>query len=111
MRNYQLEQRLCDAIKKHQVIRISYKGQNYSRTFEPYIIYRSTHDKILLGGTQKKDDSQPLKKPQPHNFEVELISALTITDETFEYDERFDPAHDLYRNRTICVIQRVKVSE
>jgi hypothetical protein len=111
MRNVLLENKLCDAIKRHQVIRLRYKGQLYSRTFEPYIIYRSTKDNILLGGTQTKDDSQPLKPATPHNFEIELITALTVTDATFKYDERFDPTADIYRNGILCVINRVKVSD
>lgn len=111
MRHYTLERQLCEAIKKHQVIRLQYKNQYYSRTFNPYIVYHSPSDsdRILVAGTQTKDDSQPLKGATPHKFEVQLISALTITDKTFEYDTRFDPALDEYRNGIICVIKRLKV--
>lgn len=111
MRNIPLEQKLCDAIKRHRIVSLRYKGQLYSRTFEPYIIYRSTKDKILLGGTQTRDDSQPTKPPEPHNFEVKLISALTVTDDVFKYDDRFDPANDIYRNGIICIIKRLKVED
>lgn len=111
MRNVALETRLCDAIKKHRVIRLRYKNQTYSRTFNPYIIYRSSEDNILLGGTQTTDDSKPHKPPTPHKFEVGLITSLTITDETFEFDDRFDPTRDEYHNNIICVIQRIKIAE
>jgi hypothetical protein len=110
MRNPQLEGALCDAIKKHLAVRLSYKRQNYSRTFEPYIVYRSTRDNILVAGWQTKDDSEPSKAPEWHNFEVELISALKITDKTFEYDVRFNPALDIYRKGVVCVIERLKVT-
>lgn len=109
MRNHNLEKKLCDAIKKHNVIRLRYKGQLYSRTFEPYVIYTSTKDKILIGGTQTKDDSQPLKKAEPHNFEVGLITALEVTDKVFQYDKRFDPNDEIYRNGIICVLKRESI--
>src|SRR5437868_6822578 len=110
MRNLLLEQQLCEAMKRHQIIRLRYKGQNYSRTFEPYIIYYSPadRDRILIGGIQTEDDAKPLKLATPHKFEVCLISALTFTDKTFEYDLRFDPTIDEYRNGIICVIKRLK---
>lgn len=113
MRNLLLERQLCEAIKRHLIIRLRYKGQNYSRTFEPYVIYHSPADKdrILIGGIQMKDASKPLEKPSPHKFEVNLISALTVTDETFKYDLRFDPTLDEYRNGIVCVIKRVKVED
>jgi hypothetical protein len=111
MRNYLLEQKLCDAIKRHRVVRLQYKNQPYSRTFNPYGVYRSTKDKILVCGTQTKDDSQPFKEAEPHNFEVELISALTIIDQTFKYDDRFDPTSEAYREGFICVIKRLAVTQ
>jgi len=111
MRNITLEKQLSDAIKKHEVVRLQYKRQNYYRTIEPYIIYRSTQDNILLGGTQTVDDSQPLKPPEPHNFEIELISTLKITGKAFDYDEKFNPSAKEYRNGIFCVIQRQKASK
>lgn len=111
MRNVALENQLCSAIQKHRTVHLHYKKQIYSRTFEPYVVYRSTKDNILVAGRQTKDDSQPLKKPEWHNFEVELISALEITDNTFKFDELFDPTNKAYRQGTICIIKRFKVSE
>lgn len=105
MRNHALEQKLCGAIAKHLVVRLNYKNQYYSRTFEPYVVYRSTKDNILVGGWQTKDDSKPLKKPIWHNFEVELITALTVSDKVFEFDTRFNARNDDYRNGVICVIK------
>ncbi len=109
MRNYALEKKLCDAIAKHQIVRLRYKNQLYSRTFEPYVIYRSTKDNILVAGWQTKDDSQPLKKSQWHNFEVELITALTVSDKIFNFDVRFDSRNDDYRNGIVCIIKSLKV--
>ena len=106
VRNLTLENQLCSAIKRHRVIRLRYKSQNYYRTFEPYIIYRSTKENILVGGMQTKDDSRPFKESEPHNFEVEQISSLQITEETFKYDSRFDPTGKEYCNGIFCVIQR-----
>lgn len=108
MRNLTFENQLCSAIKTHRVIRLQYKKQNYYRTFEPYVIYRSTKDNILVGGTQTKDDSRPFKKSEPHNFEIDLISSLQITETTFEYDSRFDPAGKEYSNGIFCIIQRIR---
>lgn len=107
MRNLQLEQDICEAIHARKVIRFRYRDQGYYRTFEPYIIYRSDMGKVLVGGKQRRDDSQPEKPPMPHKFEVGLISApsLDVTPYTFDFDYRFDPDRPEYRGRTICVIQ------
>ncbi len=109
MRNHTLEQKICGAIARHQIVRLSYKKQRYSRTFEPYVIYRSTKDNILVAGWQTKDDSQPLKKAQWHNFEVKLITALTIPDKIFKFDVGFDSRNDDYRNGIICIIKSLKI--
>jgi hypothetical protein len=109
MRNHLLEQKLCDAIKRHQVVRLQYKNQLYSRTFCPYVIYKSAKDKILVAGWQMVDDSKPAKAPEWHNFEVELISAFGVTDKTFRFDDLFDPTNKAYDNGIICIIKRLKV--
>ena len=66
---------------------------------------------VLLGGTQTKDDSKPLQLPEPHKFEVELLTHIVLTDDTFDYDPRFDPTRPEYRNGVICVIKRSQVAE
>jgi len=109
MRNRILEHKLCDTIKKHYVVRLKYKDQFYSRTFEPYIVYRSTKDKILVSGYQTKNDSKPFKKSEFHHFEVALISSLKITDEIFKIDIRVDLTDERYGDDIICKIKRIKV--
>lgn len=106
MRNRILEQKLCDAIKNHCVVHLKYKNQISSRTLEPYIVYRSTKDKILVSGYQTEDDSKPFKKPEFHHFEVELLSFFTVTDETFKVDAGIDLTDKMYGNDIICKIER-----
>ena len=110
MRSYTLEKTLCDAIARHRVVRLRYQRQLYARTFEPYVIYHSTKDKILVAGWQMKDDSQPTRSPEWRNFEVELIYALEVTDKTFKFDHLFDPTDKAYRKGIICIIKRRRVS-
>lgn len=110
-RNLVLEQQLCDAIKRHRVVRLAYDRESYFRTFEPYIIYRSEPGHVLVGGTQTRDDSQPAKPALPHRLEVGRISSFSATDQVFRFDNRFDPTRDEYRGRIICVIERIKIPE
>ncbi len=111
MRNYTLEKKLCDAIARHRIVRLRYKNQTHWRTFEPYVIYRSTKDNILVAGWQTKDESDLSKKPVWHNFEVELISAFEMTDKIFNFDVEFNFANPIYKNGVVCIIKRVKVTD
>jgi len=110
-RNPALERQLCDAIKRHRAVRVTYESESFSRTFEPYIVFRSQPGRILVGGTETRDDSQPGRLPEPRYYEVGRISSFSVTDKVFKYDNRFDPTRDEYSGRIICVIQRIEVSD
>lgn len=88
-RRLDLEKTLCGAIKEQKVVRVRYKNEFHSRTFEPYIIYKSPEEKIFVRGIQTKDDSKPLKPVEKHCFEIGLINSLSITDNTFNPDTKF----------------------
>lgn len=102
-----LEKTLCGAIKEKKVVRLRYKNEFHSRTFEPYIIYKSPADKILVRGIQTKDDSKPLKPAEKHCFEIGLINSLSITDNTFNPDTKFSSFEKEYSSRSVfCAIDR-----
>lgn len=109
MRNYTLEKALCEAIKKHLIVRLQYKKELFWRTFEPYAVYESTKDKILVAGSQTKNDSKPLEPAEPRNFEPSLISSLKLTDKIFKYDVRFDRYDKKFAHGFICVIHPTAV--
>ena len=109
MRNFITESQLILAIRKHRVVHFNYQNQLYTRAFEPYIIYYSPTDpnKVLVGGTQTKNNLKPLEQPSPLNFEIVDISWLTISDSVFDYDSRFDPNDNEYKNGKISIIENV----
>ncbi len=111
MRNYQLENKLCEAIGKHLVIRLKYDKDIYWRTFVPQAVYKSTVDHINVTGIQTQDKNKPLKLPkrEPRNFELSKISAIEITDTEFDFDPTFDPRDKRFAHGIICVLKPVKI--
>ena len=107
-RRLDLEKTLCEAIKEQKVVRLRYKNEFHSRTFEPYIIYNSSTDKILVGGTQTKDDSEPLKPAKKRYFEIGLVNSLSVTDNTFNPDTKFSSFGKEYSSLYVfCAIDRL----
>jgi hypothetical protein len=111
MRNLALEKTLCEAIKKHLVIRLKYGKDIYWRTFEPQAVYKSTVDHINVTGIQRQDKNKPLQSPkrEPRNFELSKISAVEITDIEFNFDPTFDPRDERFAHGIICVIKSSKI--
>ena len=112
MRNFQLEQKLCDAIAKHRVIQLKYDKDIHWRTFEPQAVYKSTVDHINLTGIQTQDKNKPLKpnKREPRNFELRKIKTVEVTDIEFKFDPTFDPRDERFAHGIICVIKSSKIS-
>lgn len=108
IRRLDLEKTLCDAIKEQKIVHLRYGNEFHSRTFEPYIIYKSSTDKILVHGIQTKDDSKPLKPAKKHNFEIGLINSLSITDNIFSPDTKFSSFEKEYSSLYVfCAIDRL----
>lgn len=112
MRNLVLENTLCEAIKKHLVIRLKYDKDLLWRIFEPQAVYKSTVDHINVTGIQTEDKNKPFRPPkrEPRNFELSKISAVEITDTEFNFDPTFDPADKRFAHGIICVLKSIKIS-
>lgn len=107
LRRPDLESVICEAIRKRAVVRLRYKSELNWRTYDPHAVFTSSTGKILAVGTQTKDDSSPLKAPEPRNFEVGLIGQISITEETFKPDPRFSSFGEEYSHGVICAVDRI----
>jgi len=112
MRNIPLENTICEAIKRHLIIRLKYDKDLLWRTFEPQAVYKSTVDHINVTGIQTEDKNKlnKLPKREPRNFELSKISAVEITDKEFNFDPTFDPRDKRFAHGIICVLKSVKIS-
>jgi hypothetical protein len=95
---------LCDAIKKHCVVRFCYKGEFSYREVEPYAVFYSAENNVLLHGFQLKDESSPLKAPGARNFDLDEINRLELTPAVFKPDINFSINHLKICKRGICTI-------
>jgi hypothetical protein len=57
-----VKKKLCDSIKNRQTVRLRYSDESAFRTFNPYVIYRSPKNKILVWGVQIRNDARPNQK-------------------------------------------------
>ena len=103
-RKPEFENMLCEAISKRVQVELCYERELITRCFEPYGVYKSTRDKILVAGTQIDNPNKPRDRFKPHNLEVGKISRLTLTSTVFTPDHRFDPTDSRYANGFICRI-------
>lgn len=98
---------LCDAVSKLLLVNIRYEDDFIDRLVAPYGVYFSTKDKVLLACTQIENPGKPLDRWEPRNFEVGLMKSVTLTNEGFKPDPRFDPRDPRYQNGFICCIHRI----
>jgi len=101
---YNNQQFLCDAMKKHLIIRFRYENERYFREAEPYALFYSTKDNILLHAFQLKDESKPRQKAAPRNYEIDKMSDLLITDITFQPDPNFSTRNINACKHEICSV-------
>ena len=103
-RRHDLERRLCEAVRARVLVRLRYKDDVSERLIAPYGVYTSTKDKVLLACTQIDNPGKPLDRWEPRNLEVGLMTSVTLTDEKFQPDPRFDPSDARYQNGFLCRI-------
>jgi predicted DNA-binding transcriptional regulator YafY len=108
-RRTDLEAALCRAIRARKVVKLRYSDTIGNRTFEPYVVYRSSPTKILVRGKQTKDDSDPLKASGWRDFEVGRITSLVLLDETFENERQFSSFTAEIGMNVICAIDRPQI--
>jgi predicted DNA-binding transcriptional regulator YafY len=79
----QFQDTLCEAVRNRLVVEIRYDDDRSYRQFEPHIVYRSTQDNVLVGGTQTHNPEKPQEQDAPRNFDLDKIRDVKITDRTF----------------------------
>ncbi len=103
-RRLDLEAELCRAIKDKRQVELWFEDDRLPRLYDPYGVFTSTKNKVLVTGTQVRDGNDPVKPSEPRFFEVGNIRSLRITDSHFAVDRRFDRFDARYTNGFICVI-------
>jgi len=106
-RDYYLERQLCQAMRERRVVRLRYDTELHYRSFHPYIVYREAEGRVLVGGIRSHDERDIFKAPAPRRYEVGRISELSVTDETFRIDPRFDSERPEFSNEIVCSIDRI----
>lgn len=106
-RRYDLESRLCEAIRDKVLVRVLYKDDVAERLLQPYGVYTSTQDKVNLASVQVDNPAEPLARWEPRNLEVGLMRSVVLTDRSFDPDPRFNPSDTRYQNGFVCCIKRV----
>lgn len=103
-RNFANEQLLGTAIQKHVVVRFRYKDDLLARDFEPSAVYHTPTGKVCASGEMTSNPNDLSDQLGPHNFEVGLMTGLTLTDRKFIPDPRFNRYDAKYRNGIICSV-------
>ncbi|VAX02187.1 hypothetical protein MNBD_GAMMA22-447 [hydrothermal vent metagenome] len=103
-RNYEMESQLGLAIRDRNVVRLRYDLDMHYRTFEPYVVFKATDGRILVGGFRVQDESNLFKKPGARKFEVGLITSLMISDECFVPNNKFKSSRKEFKNGVISAV-------
>ena len=105
-RRFDVEQALCQAIRTHTQVEMTYKTELSVRVVEPYAVFYSPSDatKVCMAGNQIRNFGDPFDKLGPRVFEVWLIGTLRVIDTTFLPDPQFCQTSARYRNGIICSI-------
>lgn len=104
--NYLLvKKKLCDSIKKRRTVRLRHSDESAFRTFNPYVLYRSPKNKILVSGVQIRNDSGLNKEISPLTIEAAKISEVIVTEDFFEYDIFWRIPENKFANGVICILK------
>jgi hypothetical protein len=105
-RSLQIENQFCAAIRERQIVQLRYKDDVSWRLFAPHAVFHSSTEKVLVTGTQVENPSKPWDRYEPRNFEIGLIKAMTLTDDKFTPDHRFNSRDERYSHGVICAVDR-----
>ena len=92
-RDYHIEQEMSFAIRNRRIVRLRYDLDLRDRVFEPYVLFKDNSGRVMVGGRRVLDENDLFKPPAMRQFEVGLVNNLEVTEETFEFDTRFDSAN------------------
>lgn len=105
MLGHRWQEALCDAIAGCNIVEIRYGDDFQFRTFAPHIVYASSKDKTLVGGTQINNPAEPLERNEPRNFDLEKIQAVNVTANTFTPHRLFSHLDKRYQHGVICYVR------
>lgn len=106
-RNYHNEQQFCIAIKHRKVVRLRYENNFHYFVFDPYIVFKNSDGRVMVGGNRVKDEMKVEKKPGPRKYEVGLVSDIIILDQAFKVDYKFSSYREKYQEADIiCAVDR-----
>jgi hypothetical protein len=95
---------LCHAIRHRFLVQLRYGDDRLARVFAPHVVYRSSADKLLVGGAQLFNAAKPEDDEAPRFLALNKIHDLRVTAERFEPRPWFDPADERFREGTVCHI-------
>jgi hypothetical protein len=103
-RNFDNEKILSDAIQMRRLVSFRYKDDLRCREFAPSALYYTPVGKVCASGEMTTNPNDLTDRPGPHNFEVGLMHALSITPKAFVPDPRFNRKDAKYRSGIICSV-------
>lgn len=99
-----IQDKLCQAIKKKSVVKFKYDDDLSFREVEPYAVYYVESTKnTLLYSTMIKKNNQAIK-PEPRDFNLDKIHCLELVDLLFKPEVGFTISKLNGCSRVICSI-------
>lgn len=102
-RRQDFEELLCQAIRDRVRVQLRYDDDFVTRLFEPTAVYWSSQEQVCVTGIQIVHPTDPSGR-QARDFEVGKITALTLTEDSFVPERRFDRFDPKYDRGIICSV-------
>jgi hypothetical protein len=104
-----MEETICDAIDSGKCLEFEYK--ELRRVLNPFILYRSQNEEILIEGDQIEGNSDSSSIPYWRSFQLEKIDSVEIVEGPKSVhgsdkiipntEEKYNPNHERYAE-VIC---------
>jgi hypothetical protein len=102
-RRQDFEERLRQAIRDRVRVQLRYDDDFVTRLFEPTAVYWSSQEQVCVTGIQIVHPTDPSGR-QARDFKVGKITALTLTEDSFVPERRFDRFDPKYDRGIICSV-------
>lgn len=86
------EAQLSQAIQSRQIVELDYEGQGL-RKVEPYVLYESSEEQLLLSAYQISGYSAHGEPIGWKMFAVERLTSVRVLSETFRPRDEYNPGH------------------
>ncbi|MBX7242320.1 MAG: WYL domain-containing protein [Bacteroidia bacterium] len=95
--NIAIKQALQSAVSHKAVCQVKLKKEPGSRHLHPYGLLKNPGGKHMLICWQDSGHSKSGKMPNFRTLPVDEVAALEITDQNFDFSEKFNPSHKMYK--------------